>query len=159
MSETGNDVDATACRSVAMRFLERREYSRLELHTKLLQRGFETQTIDNLLGKLEDHKLLSDWRFAKTLIVTRAESGYGPQRIRRELSDRGVSEEMVGDAMADADIDWNVCGLTQAKKKFGVQPARDFPEWARRARYLEYRGFDKASIKLAIGEVEDYSNP
>ncbi|MBO68338.1 MAG: hypothetical protein CL398_08500 [Acidiferrobacteraceae bacterium] len=156
MSETSND--ATACRSVAMRFLERREYSRVELYTKLLKRGFETQVIDNLLGKLEDQELLSDWRFAKTLIVTRAESGYGPQRIRRELSDRGVSQEIVGEAMADADIDWNVCVLTQAKKKFGEQSARDFPEWARRARYLEYRGFDRASIQLAIGEAEDHSN-
>jgi regulatory protein len=137
-----------------MRLLARREHSRTELRGKLVGRGFENDSVEELLQGLEDQDLLSDERFAMSLIASRAETGYGPKRIDLELRNRGVSEELAREALAKAEVDWGQQVTDQAVRKFGSDPAQTFPEWARRARYLERRGFGQDAIRLAIGNFE-----
>ena len=144
----------TRARNSAMRLLARREHSRAELRGKLVGRGFENDSVEELLQGLEDQELLSDERFAISLIASRAESGYGPNRIGLELRNRGVSEELAREALAKAEVDWGQQVTDQAVRKFGSDPAQTFPEWARRARYLERRGFGQDAIRLAIGNFE-----
>ena len=137
-----------------MRLLARREHSRAELRGKLVGRGFENDSVEELLQGLEDQDLLSDERFAMSLIASRAETGYGPKRIDLELRNRGVSEELAREALAKAEVDWGQQVTDQAVRKFGSDPAQTIPEWARRARYLERRGFGQDAIRLAIGNFE-----
>ncbi len=144
----------TRARNSAMRLLARREHSRAELRGKLVGRGFENDSVEELLQGLEDQDLLSDERFAMSLIASRAETGYGPKRIDLELRNRGVSEELAREALAKAEVDWGQQVTDQAVRKFGSNPAQTFPEWARRARYLERRGFGQDAIRLAIGNFE-----
>ena len=150
MSSREPDPD-TRARNSAMRLLARREHSRAELRGKLVGRGFENDSVEELLQGLEDQDLLSDERFAMSLIASRAETGYGPKRIDLELRNRGVSEELAREALAKAEVDWGQQVTDQAVRKFGSDPAQTFPEWARRARYLERRGFGQDAIRLAIG--------
>ena len=153
MSGREPDPD-TRARNAAMRLLARREHSRAELRGKLVCRGFENDSVEELLKGLEGQDLLSDERFAKSLIVSRAETGYGPNRIGLELRDRGVSEELAREAIAKAEVAWERQATDQVTRKFGSHPAQTFPEWARRARYLERRGFGQAAIRQAIGKFE-----
>ena len=153
MSSREPDPD-TRARNSAMRLLARREHSRTELRGKLVGRGFENDSVEELLQGLEDQDLLSDERFAMSLIASRAETGYGPKRIDLELRNRGVSEELAREALAKAEVDWGQEVTDQAVRKFGSDPAQTFPEWARRARYLERRGFGQDAIRLAIGNFE-----
>ena len=141
----------TRARNSAMRLLARREHSRAELRGKLVGRGFENDSVEELLQGLEDQDLLSDERFAMSLIASRVETGYGPNRIGLELRNRGVSEELAREALAKAEVDWEERVTDQVARKFGSDPAQTFPEWARRARYLERRGFGQDAIRLAIG--------
>ena len=144
----------TRARNSAMRLLARREPSRAELRGKLVGRGFENDSVEELLQGLEDQDLLSDERFALSLIASRAETGYGPNRIGLELRNRGVSEELAREVLAKAEVDWEERMTDQVARKFGSHPAQTFPEWARRARYLERRGFGQDAIRLAIGNFE-----
>ncbi len=144
----------TRARNSAMRRLARREHSRAELRGKLVGRGFENDSVEELLQGLEDQDLLSDERFAMSLIASRAETGYGPKRIDLELRNRGVSEELARETLAQAGVDWEQQVTDQAVRKFGSDPAQTFPEWVRRARYLERRGFGQDAIRLAIGNFE-----
>ena len=153
MSSREPDPD-TRARNSAMRLLARREHSRAELRGKLVGRGFENDSVEELLQGLEDQDLLSDERFAMSLIASRAETGYGPNRIGLELRNRGVSEELAREALAKSKVDWKECVAGQVTRKFGNDPAQTFPEWARRARYLERRGFGQDAIRLAIGNFE-----
>ena len=153
MSSREPDPD-TRARNSAMRLLARREHSRAELRGKLVGRGFENDSVEELLQGFEDQDLLSDERFAMSLIASRAETGYGPKRIDLELRNRGVSEELAREALAKAEVDWGQQVTDQAVRKFGSDPAQTFPEWARRARYLERRGFGQDAIRLAIGNFE-----
>ena len=144
----------TRARNSAMRLLARREHSRAELRGKLVGRGFENDSVEELLQGLEDQDLLSDERFAMSLIASRAETGYGPKRIDLELRNRGVSEELAREALTKAEVDWGQQVTDLAVRKFGSDPAQTFPEWARRARYLERRGFGQEAIRQAIGNFE-----
>ena len=153
MSSSEPDPDPRA-RNSAMRLLARREHSRTELRGKLMDRGFENDLVEELLQGLEDQDLLSDERFAISLVASRAETGYGPNRIGLELRNRGVSEELARESLAKAEIDWEERVTDQAAKKFGSDPAQTFPEWARRAKYLERRGFGQDAIRLAIGNFD-----
>ena len=153
MSSREPDPDPRA-RNSAMRLLARREHSRAELHGKLVGRGFENNSVEELLQGLEDQDLLSDERFAMALIASRAETGYGPNRIGLELRDRGISEELARETLAKSEVDWEQRVTDQVARKFGSAPAQTFPEWARRARYLERRGFGQDAIRLAIGNFE-----
>ena len=153
MSSREPDPD-TRARNSAMRLLARREHSRAELRGKLVGRGFENDSVEELLQGLEDQDLLSDERFAMSLIARRVETGYGPKHIDLELRNRGVSEKLAREALAKAEVDWGQQVTDQAVRKFGSDPAQTFPEWARRARYLERRGFGQDAIRLAIGNFE-----
>ena len=153
MSSREPDPD-TRARNSAMRLLARREHSRSELRAKLVGRGFEHNSVEELLRELEEQDLLSDERFAMSLIASRAETGYGPNRIGLELRNRGVSEELARETLAKAEVNWEERVTDQAARKFGSDPAQTFPEWARRAKYLERRGFGQDAIRLAIGNFE-----
>ena len=143
--------EEVAIRASAMRLLARREHSRLELKNKLENRGFEEIAVSTLLDRLENENLLSDKRFTRSFIENRSLTGYGPNRIRFELANRGVSRAVANDLIEEANIDWNQCSLDLMQKKFGTDKPENFSDWAKRARYLEQRGFELDEIHFAIG--------
>ena len=79
-----------AVRRTAMDLLARREHGRVELTRKLRQRGALPEMIDTALDRLTEEGLLSESRYLESFVSYRARSGYGPLRIREELSQRGL---------------------------------------------------------------------
>jgi regulatory protein len=80
-----------AVRRTAMDLLARREHGRVELTRKLRQRGAPPEMIDSALDRLTEEGLLSESRYLESFVSYRARSGYGPLRIREELSQRDCS--------------------------------------------------------------------
>ena len=128
------------CEKAAVRLLARREHSRRELWIKLDQRGFDAELIDELLTKLADKGWQSDRRFAESYVRARVERGYGPERIRAELRQRGVEESLADAALAEAEVDWPALARAQLLRHFRTAPT-DFAERLKRYRYLQNRGF------------------
>ena len=142
---------ASRARESAFRMLARREHSRAELRFKLSARGFADSLIDILLQDLQDERAQSDERFAESLLSSRLRSGYGPRRIRLELKDKGVASDLAERVVAGADTEWDQVLTMLYDRKFGCSPIRNFKEWARRAQYLQRRGFDTDAIKRVMG--------
>jgi regulatory protein len=138
----------TACRKRALDLLARREHSRLELATKLGARGHDDAAIAAVLSQLEQEGLLSNRRFAQSFIRARVAKGQGPVRIRLELAQRGIEEGR--DILGDADIDWDRLARAVRVKRFGPELPADYQERARRARFLQYRGFELTQISQAL---------
>ena len=78
-----------------MNLLARREHSTRELRDKLLVRGFEEDEITPALQLLSQEGLLSDERFTESFIHWRIGRGSGPLKIRAELRQRGVADEII----------------------------------------------------------------
>ncbi len=127
----------------AMNLLARREHLRSELAVKLRKRfGSDAESmIDAVLDELGAEQLLSDERFMESYIRQRVGKGYGPDRIRQELRQKGVDSALLELAMDSAEVDWVERAAEVRLKKFGATPPTDFKDKARQLRFLNYRGF------------------
>ena len=145
--------DPQALERTAVGLLARREHSRAELLHKLTSRGYAAIEVELLLDRLAAQRLQSDARFTECYVRMRRGRGYGPQRIRAELRERGVAAELVElalDTQTTADtprIDdiWH--------RKFAGQFPQDYRERARQMRFLQQRGFPLADIHALFGRL------
>ncbi len=140
------DPSKTALKK-ALDLLSRREHSRHELRNKLLLRDFTAEIIEVVLTKLVEHQWQSDQRFAESYVHARKQRMFGPIRLRQELSERGVSDDIINGLLSENDDDWIGLANSLRIKRFGdVMPA-DFKERAKQMRFLQYRGFTTEQIK------------
>lgn len=128
-------------RLAAMNLLARREHSVRELRNKLKRRFADNAMIDEQVSRLTEEHLQSDLRFTESYLYQRISRGYGPVRLREELRERGVSEADVAAVMEEMEINWYAHAAEVMHKKFGALVPCDMKEKARRARFMQYRGF------------------
>ncbi|OZB20677.1 MAG: recombination regulator RecX, partial [Pseudomonas sp. 34-62-33] len=95
-----------AVRRAAMDLLARREHGRVELMRKLRKRGAPDELIEAALQRLAEEGLLSEARYLESFVAYKARAGYGPQRIREELGQRGLARGDIDQALRDSGIDW-----------------------------------------------------
>ena len=126
---------------VAIGLLARREHSRTELRRKLKKKGFDEDNIDQVIEQLQTNNLLSDERFTETYINMRKHKGYGPLRIEQELRERGVDAELADQFLDKNNQEWRTVMRQQYSKKYGDEPAMEYADRARQAKYLQSRGF------------------
>jgi len=134
-------INPADVRLAAMNLLARREHSLHELRQKLRRRFPDESVVASELARLQDENLQSDQRYAESYLRQRSARGYGPQRVRREMRDRGLSDEQIADAFAAIEVDWYELAARVMRKKFGAAPATERKEKARRLRFMQYRGF------------------
>jgi regulatory protein len=146
----GAALDEPNCTRAALGFLARREHSRRELMRKLATRGFPDDVVSRALDELERTGALAEARFTESFVRSRISKGQGPQRIRAELAQRGVTGDEADGVLRAADVDWLTTIRAVRAKRFGPELPRDYAERARQARFLQYRGFDSAQIRAAL---------
>ena len=134
-------VNPADIRLAAMNLLARREHSVRELKRKLAGRFPDEAQVDEVLLCLAEENLQSDTRFAESFLRQRAGRGYGPSRIRQEMRERGIPDNDIQMAMTTEAQDWSANARRVLERKFGLEPARDIKEKARRSRFMQYRGF------------------
>ncbi len=142
-------MDLQQAKNTCLQLLGRREYGTAELRQKLERKKFSEPVIDACLDWLQGNHYLSDQRFAASYVRQRSQKGYGPLRIRQELSHKGVDRAIVSDALEEAGIDWFEQAARVLRKKF---PAADVPaaERQKQQRFLYYRGFAADHIQYAM---------
>ena len=144
------EIDANDIRLAAMNLLARREHLRGELEVKLGKRFGAGADIGPVLDQLAEESLLSDQRFAESYIHYRSRKGYGPNRIRQELRQKGACSSLVSLALEACDTDWVGMAREVRRKKFGESTPADFREKSRQLRFLQYRGFTGEFAALAF---------
>ncbi len=134
-------------RRSALGLLARREHSAGELRTKLTRRGYTAAVVEDVLAALQRERLLSDARFVEEYVRVRVSKGYGPARIRGELRQREVAEELLEEAVDDRAGVWRDRLLELHRRRFGGAVPNDPRERARRARFLLQRGFSSEQVR------------
>ena len=146
-SKRADTADPVSVRAKALELLARREHSRLELRQKLIQRGFPTDHIEPVLDQLVEERLLDEARFAELYACGRADKGYGPLRISRELRERGVPQALVDTVLADLGSDWLPKLRELHRKRFKAQVPTNAMERMQQTRVLRQHGFSLDQIK------------
>ena len=134
----------------ALRYLVRREHSRAELERKLSPHADSSQAVQAVLDLLLSKRQQSDERFAaeRARVLSRK---YGPAKIRHDLKARGVSEEVI-DGLSSSEEERRAKEILARKYR---KPAGSREERAKRARFLQGRGFSADVIHRLVLRGED----
>ena len=137
----------------AVRWLARREYSVHELGQRLTGKGYPSEDVAAALEALSCQGLVSDRRYAESLVRNRVERGYGPLKITHELRAKGVDDAVIEEVLEHDEEVWleRLRGLW--RKRFGDPPG-DYQEWARQARGLQNRGFSAEQVRRVIPGIQ-----
>lgn len=143
-------------RARALRLLARREHSRLELSRKLAPHARDPGEVADLIEDLVRRGWLSEQRVVEQTIHARRDK-LGSQRIRHELLEKGVPEELVGRVLPQLRDGDMAAARALWQRKFGKLP-ETMAERAKQVRFMQSRGFALETVLRIIkkGGDEDF---
>jgi regulatory protein len=136
---------AAELKTRALRLLARREHSRDELARKLSPHAECPEALQSVLDFLVSKNFLSNERFAEVRAHWLARK-YGAAKIRQDLSAKGVPAELVERISTEGELERAKAILTRKYR----QPATTREERAKRARFLQGRGFSGDVIRSLV---------
>jgi len=149
-------ADLEAVREMALRCLDHRAYGTAELKARLLRKGADEATIDEVLARLTRVGLLDDTKYAASLV---AEHHGVRQKSRQatalEMRRRGLDPEVIEAAVAgidDADDLESARHLAgqKARRLAGLDKA---VAWRRLSAALARKGYDVEVVSAVVREV------
>ena len=138
-------------RARALRLLARREHTRAELARKLAPDAASSDALKALIDQLSSREQLSDERYAEAR-AHQLSRKFGALRVRRELVAKGVEPEAAARFAADVEKSDLERARSILERKYRA-PATNPKERARRARFLQSRGFSPDVIRGALGRL------
>jgi regulatory protein len=148
-------ADERTVRTAAYALLAGRDFSRHELATRLLRKGYPQGHVTAAVEAVVREGLLREERFAEQFVHQLAQRGRGPLRVRLGLREKGVDAETVEQAFDASPTDWVQAAREARRRKFGAELPAGPRERAKQARFLQYRGFSSDQIRAALGPGED----
>jgi regulatory protein len=142
--------DARAVRDAAIALLARRDFATTELGRRLQRSGYESAAVAATLAELAAERVIDDARFSENYVAYHANRGRGPVRIGADLKSLGLPSELIERALAQSP-DWRARAQAVRSRRFGPELPESWPEKARQARFLQYRGFSADHIRAALG--------
>lgn len=142
------------CMDRAMRFIETRLHSRVELQRKLQRANFSPQLIELVLAELGTLGYVDDMKFARVradLAVQHRQ--HGRRRVKMDLLRRGVSREVVDRVIGESYESISDQATAQRlAEKHAPRLSRLEPAVARRrlAGLLARRGFDYEEVSSIV---------
>ena len=128
----------------------RREHSRAELARKLAPYAGSAESLAQVLEELAGREQLSDERYAEARAHWLSRK-YGAAKIRQDLKAHGVADAVVDRVSAEGELERARSILA---KKYR-QPPTTREDKARRARFLQGRGFSMDVIQRLVLRAED----
>ncbi|HRO61088.1 MAG TPA: recombination regulator RecX [Burkholderiaceae bacterium] len=132
----------------ALRYLARREHSRLELSRKLAAHAESREQLGRVLDELEAAGLLSNQRFAESLVHRKAER-FGTALIRHELRSHRLDADLVEEKVAELGSSETARAHALWLRRFG-HPPESPQERARQMRFLVARGFRSDVVRRVV---------
>jgi regulatory protein len=146
--------EGAKARARALRFLQTRERSPLEVRERLRRYGYDEDLVAEVTAWLEQIGLLDQNRFARALATARSNAGWSRRRILAELAGKGVTPLEAAAAVDADDEDALLIGLV--RRRFGRQLLEDPEGGQRRAlAFLVRRGHDWERARRVIRAVSE----
>lgn len=144
---------------IALRYLERRARTEVELRHKLTDRQIPPQEIEAVLAKLKELGYVNDQKYAEDFQRSRNDyKPMGTQRLRMELRQRGVPKEIIQHVHAEKE-DEIVLAYRAAQARLRQYSHLAPAVFERRMiGFLARRGFHYDVIKQAMQRLNDRSN-
>ena len=151
MKPQANEADKKL-RNRALYYLAKREYSFQELVNKTLnyaeELGLNKKDCEFIISKLREQNLQLDQRFCESYINSK-KNKFGAQKIVFELTQKGVSEDLVATFIGELVNNEYDLALQVWNKKYS-HVTQDINEKAKQIRFMQSRGFSFETIKKII---------
>lgn len=152
-TEKPKTLTGSRLRSYAFALLTRRDYSQIELITKLNQYAVNPEEVTKLVEELAEQNYQSDQRVAELTLASQIRKGKGLQRIKQTLKAKHLDAELITQELEE--VDWLQQAYQLKIKKFGEEVTKDQKIKAKQIRFLQYRGFDIDVIMKAIARTSE----
>jgi len=81
------------------------------------------------------------------MVAHAAFSGKGPDKVRKDLSQKGVASHTVEVAIENSEVDWYALAREVRVKKYGSDTPKEWKDKAKQMRFLQSRGFTMGQIQ------------
>ncbi|WP_109078383.1 recombination regulator RecX [Aggregatibacter kilianii] len=144
---------STLALNYVMNLLSRREYSEFELRCKMQEKSFSEEEIEQAIAHCQQKNWQSDQRFAESYLHSRAQRGYGLNRIKQELRQlKGVESVTIEAVMNESEIDWPELALGVLRKKFPDYKEKQTPKMRQKIwQYMLSHGFNRDDFADYVG--------
>jgi regulatory protein len=147
---TGNHVPNDSARVAALKLLARRELSELQIHQRLVRRGYAVDEIDDAIAQLKSDKSIDDTRVAGAIARTEtALKRRGRLRVAQQLARAGIARSTAREAIDRTFNELDDDALLQqalSRRLKGDRLIEDDREFQRLYRYLMAQGFEGDKI-------------
>ena len=157
--ELERDEQYVDAKQAALDYLAYKPRTEEEVRRKLRQEDVPSPVIEDVIARLYELEYLDDEAYAHDYAHNRFSSKkYGPVRIRRELTERGVDRRLADAAVDElfAEVDVTAAAWTHAEKRWPRLAGEDDPRRRRQKmyRYLRRRGFTSNTIRPILDELK-----
>jgi regulatory protein len=152
--ENTDKKEINRLRSKAIRLLSMREHSRQEIICKLSKDGSNALMVHEIVEELIKNSYLSDRRFTESFVRSKQIRGFGPSKISSELKLKGVNNSLIDEYLKANSRIWYDSARVQYRKKYAGEPIKDYTTWAKRARFMQNRGFGMGHIQAALPTID-----
>jgi len=146
-------------RQRAFRYLGRRLHSASELRTKLRQKSYEIDMIDQVISELKDKNYLDDSEFASVFVEEKFRSKmWSEKKLKAELIKRGIKSSIISEILSDKFSDEDIFNnaLTVALKKYKILRERNLDLQNTKKKltsFLNTRGYNYETIKQVCDKI------
>jgi regulatory protein len=149
-----------AAQAKALQYLGARPRTAYEVRQKLRRGGVAAQVVDQVMARLHARGALDDAAYTHAYLTARlANRGYGPQRLRRELQQRGIGHALVEEAVQqDLTVEEVLAAARAQATKRWPRLARETDLARRRQKlwaFLRRRGFPSTIVQQVCTEAAD----
>lgn len=144
------ESDAALATNAALRFLARREYSKLELYQKLCTR-YTPVAAKNAVKKCVENDWLSEVRYVEMLYRHIISQNYGPLKFVMEARKKGLVPSLYEDLVRDTD--WTAVAVKFLSKKISSSENLTYEDKQKYLAALSRRGF---SNSVCINALEEF---
>jgi regulatory protein len=149
----------------ALRYLGRRLHSTSELSTKLKQKGYEKELIENVVNDLSRSGYLNDFDFTKEFTKEKSKTKlWGKNKIKSELMKKGIAADIITNVLNEnfsEDNEYENAMVVAQKKVRSLKPKSEVIELKRKViSFLSARGYSYEIARMVcdelIGEKDDF---
>lgn len=138
-------------RDKAFRFLAYRARSSKEMTEKLLSEQYPSEIIARVIELLMKYNYINDTEFARNYVESRINSrGYGELRLRHELRQKGVKNEIINEIFSSLEVDEVEIAVALLDKRQRGDTEADRAEKNRCYGFLQRRGYSSGVIMQAF---------
>lgn len=138
-----------------LKLLSYRQRSEKEIYDALKRKGYIEEHIENVIANCKDKNYLNDKQFARSFANDKINlNKYGPERIKHELKLKGVSRNIIDEAVDfDRDEQYDMAMEVASKRMNSYRNDDKRAIYRKMSGFLQRRGFSYDIISKVVREV------